>query len=1322
MSIEENGAHCETEKVRGKVVGIGASAGGLKSLQAFFSKTKSDDQVSYVVIQHLSPNFPSHMDDLLGRHTDLAIHHAEDGMEIEKGGIYLMPSNKTMIASNGKLLLSDKGDEARLSYPIDIFLRSLATEYGKDAIAVILSGTGSDGTRGCAEIHKRGGFVICESAETAEFAAMPLSVKDAGFANYLLPPHEMSDIIHRYINEQLDDMTNVDDMEEALSPSIYDSIISVLQGEVNVDLSHYRRSTLDRRIMRRAQKECEGDLQKYVQFLKENPDEAGKLCNDLFIGVTEFFRDREAFEQLDKECIAQIIKGAETDKIIRIWVCGCATGEEAYTIAILFSEQMALQDKHLEVKIFATDILKSNLDFASQGVYSGEALKSIKEDKIQKYFSAEGDDMWRCRPAIRQMIVFAPHNVLASAPFTHLNLICCRNLLIYLNAAAQNKVMQLFHFGLKDKGYLFLGKSESIGKMADEFEVISQQNQIYQKLRESGWKSNAADLIRPFALPTRTAYNRDKTVRMLGVYDELLAEYMPPGFVVDEEQNLVHTFAGAEKFFQIKAGRSTNNALDLIHNDVRIHLARGLQQIFKSGNSENKFTITVNLDAGPVRTTVTIKRLRLSRDEKRHAFVTFDTNADEKIKATPPNIVGHTPTPGEPVDQSIMDHISELEEELQYTKENLQTAVEELEASNEELQATNEELTASNEELQSSNEELHSVNEELHTVNEELQDKNVALSRAKADLESLLHSTDIGVIYLDKEMKIRRFTPNVINLFDLQDRDVGRSLSSFNYSFEYPDLLDDIGSVLNGGKVVEREIYGADQHSRILRVLPYWREDKVDGVLLVFIDISAVRRAEHTIKQLTEAVESASDAIIATDTHGKVLAWNHGAEKMYGFNKAEAIGANLHDLIISVEDIDEFQASFGDVLQGAEVESLQTTRLTKKGDRLDIFKRMSPIRRNGAIVGVSMIDRDFTLQKKTINKLARKEKEQRALARLLTSILDNLPDMLFVFDEDGNLTKTSPDAESLLTNSDVRDKVLPFLLKCVGEVEKSGSPKLPSNFEGVQEFRFKGEIRHFLPRVIPILNNTDEYEGAVVALQDVTEFKMLDEVKSSLLGTVSHELKTPITSIRMAIWMTADESIGPLNDRQKMVLNTAREEVERLLRTTNVLLDLTRFEEGYADLNIVRMPPHELVRTVIGAYTNTNFLQHDIVVDVDENLPYIRVDRDRIAQAYENLIRNAIKFGPNDKPITTKVYQQDNMICFEVQDFGPGIPDEHKEKVFRKFYRVPSEEERSGSGLGLSIFKEFVQAHSGVVGVRNNKPRGSIFYFKLPIDQAPDKG
>lgn len=844
MAVE--GQHQKPQKYESLyIVGIGASAGGLESLEQMFRHMPSDSGMAFVVIQHLSPDFKSFMDELLSRQTDIPVCRAEHEMEVEANHIYLIPPRKEMIISGGKLLLSDKDPKQALTLPIDHFFRSLAQEAGSCAMAVVLSGSGSDGSRGIRDIHAAGGLVICESLNTAKFDGMPISAMDTGVVDLELSPEQIPQALIKHVRTLLG---ATDDGSPSIDHQGFADIFELLNREYGLDFSHYKSTTVGRRIHRRLPMNKIGNLTDYTVRLKNDAIELNALYKDLLIGVTRFFRDPGAFEALDKEVIPELLTRVPPDQEIRVWVAGCATGEEAYSVAMLLHEQLEAAGRPINAKVFATDAHRGSLEIASQGVYSDDALADVPEERLARYFQRKADGN-HVGQELRQMIVFAPHNVLKDAPFTKLDLITCRNLLIYFQPLAQKKTLSLFHFGLKVGGVLMLGPSETPGELQEEFDPIDEHWKLYRKRRDVALSTDARQPLRPpellrrsplIAPPMRTVAD----AALVAAYDTLLSRYMPAGLLISDRRELLHVFGAGDKYLRIKPGRSTSDLFDLLHDDFKASVTGAIQKLRKDLVPVQYSGIRASLDGREGLYRVSAESIENRRSKTVQIFISI-----VEIEQLFPT-EDHDGAPRRldaDANQLSRDRIENLESELRYTKENLQATIEQLEASNEELQATNEELMASNEELQSTNEELHSVNEELYTVNAEYQKKIAELVELHADIESLLASTEVGTIFLDQELKIRKFTPSISRAFQLLPQDVGRRIDSFAHSMLHADLVQDIQAVLRGGPPCEREVSDHEGRSYLLRIFPYQTPRGINGAVLTLVDVSPLKKAESDL-------------------------------------------------------------------------------------------------------------------------------------------------------------------------------------------------------------------------------------------------------------------------------------------------------------------------------------------------------------------------------------------------------------------------------------------------------------------------------------------
>jgi two-component system CheB/CheR fusion protein len=941
------------------VVALGASAGGLEALEKFFDNMPADSGLAFVVIQHLSPDFKSLMDELLARHTKLAILRVADGMAIEPNSIYLIPPKKEMIVSGGKLLLTDKDPTQGLSLPIDTFFRSLAHEYGRNAIAVVLSGTGSDGSRGIRAIHDAGGFVIVQDEASANFDGMPRSAIDTGVVDAVLPPRDMAGAILDYVQGR--PLTLIAPSSEGQPTATgIDEIFRVLNDAYGLDFSYYKPNTVARRVERRMQLSRTASLSEYVRRLRIDADELNSLYRDLLIGVTKFFRDGEAFQRLESEVLPQILNRVPSDDDLRIWVAGCATGEEAYSLSILVHEALSARRRLLRVKIFATDVHQASLDYASAGVYSEEALADVPALRLERYFTKHPAG-YQVAQELRKLIVFAPHNVIKDAPFTKLDLVCCRNLLIYLQPHAQKKAISLFHFALKPSGILFLGPSESPGEISDEFDTLDRHWKIFRKRRD-------IRLPNDFRLPlspglTRWRVTQGKSagdsrglpdIQLLRAYDALLSEYVPPSLMVNDRRELIHSFAGAGKYLALPDGRLSNDILDLVEPDLKLALAGALQRVAKE--KEPIVYGSVHLRSLPEGELLrlSVKPLAIQSTGEEYYLISFVTHA----KPSPPASETHID-----FDQASRDRLVELEDELRYTKENLQATIEEMETTNEELQATNEELVASNEELQSTNEELHSVNEELYTVNAEHQRKITELTELTDDMDNLLRSTDIGTIFLDRALRIRKFTPQIYHTFQILPQDIGRSIETFSHNVLHESLLADVQQVFQTEMPFEKDVQDRNGRWYLLRILPYRSKGRVDGVVITLIDISSLKRVERELRRMSKVYMDGADPIVIEDLSGHIVDLNEEALRAYRWSRQEIIGQPVSKLI-PAEHVDHGEQLRERCRNQEHLRNVESIRCDRAGNCHPVLLTLSLLTDEaGAPIGIASIAKNIQKQK-----------------------------------------------------------------------------------------------------------------------------------------------------------------------------------------------------------------------------------------------------------------------------------------------------------------------------------------------------------------------
>ncbi|KAA1259599.1 Aerobic respiration control sensor protein ArcB [Rubripirellula obstinata] len=974
------------------VVGIGASAGGLESLEKLFRNLSPDTGMAFVVLQHLSPNFKSMMYELLGRDTAMTIHRAEDGMRVQANSVYLLPPKKEMVIRNGELSVQDKAPGNGLALPIDLFFESLALDCGPQAIAVVLSGSGSDGSRGIVEIAKHGGFVISESLDTAKFDGMPASATATGVVDEILKPEEIGALLALIASKpnvtRTARIAAVNRRDDQLLGM--EAIYQQFRRAYEIDFGVYKDTTVLRRVHRRMAMAGIENVDDYADRLADDNEELEALYCDLLIGVTQFFRDPDTFDYLGNHIFPDLIHNCDANQPLRVWVAGCATGEEPYSIAIALHEAFERAGQMLNLKMFATDVHRSSIEHAGRGVYAGDVLQGVDGERLEKYFIRR-DDGFQVSPSIRKSIVFAPHNVLSDAPFTDLDLVSCRNMLIYFQGVAQNRSLSMFHYGLRKGGILLLGGSESPGELAGEFDVVQERSRIYRKRRQvrlpNEFRSplkrpSSADLHISSARSARSV-QQNKAIEP-SLYDQLLNKLMPPSLLIDENRNLIESFGGAQKFLRFPSRQPSLDILDLVDKSLRTTLSGAISRTLKDNQPVRYSNVMLRVDEGEQAYNLTVTPILHSSISGKHHVISFEATAGAAAVVSEATVESYD---GE-LDAS-RDHIRQLEDDLRYSRENLQATIEELETSNEELQATNEELIASNEELQSTNEELHSVNEELFTVNSEHQSKITELAELNEDMNHLLENTDVATVFLDKDLCVRRFTSRVSNVFDFVDHDIGRSIKSFSPRFSASDLVGQLTTVIETGQAFECETFAEDGTCYLMRILPYRIGRSVEGVVLMLVNISSMEVLRERLRWMSAIVETSDDAIIGQDLDGMVTSWNSGAERLYGYSAEEVIKKHVSFLIPKKRQT-EVTEYLEKIATGQRLHTRDTVRVRKDGTEIHVSITVSPVfDGNGKLIGISKIARDVSERIKMESEIRDEIRKREAFLATLSHELRN---------------------------------------------------------------------------------------------------------------------------------------------------------------------------------------------------------------------------------------------------------------------------------------------------------------------------------------------
>jgi two-component system, chemotaxis family, CheB/CheR fusion protein len=877
------------------IVGIGASAGGIEALKEFFGVMPADAGLAFVVIQHLNPNQPSHMATLLAKSTGMEVAQAEDGAAVEANCIYTIPPNKFLLVEGATLRLTEIVKRDGLRMPIDFFFRSLAQDQRENAIAVLFSGSGSDGTLGIREVHGAGGLVIVQDPRAAQFDSMIEHALATGMVDYTLPVREIPGAILRYLQRNHSAESQPD--EKATQDGI-DSILRLLASQGKNDFRCYKATTIHRRVQRRMGLKQIHELAEYHQLLSEHPEELERLSKDMLIGVTSFFRDPEVFEELRTSAVAPLVQGKNNGAPLRVWVAGCATGEEAYSIVMLFMEEMTRAQKSFKLQVFASDIDPEALKGAREGIYSESIVSDISEERLARFF-VKRDGTYQVDKQVREAVTFASHNLLSDPPFLNVELLSCRNLLIYIEPEMQKRILNLFAFALKPGGYLFLGKSETPLEQSEMFEPVAKSARVFRRNRAAGVA--LPDLMTPrIGMAASSTYNVDKPppIKLSELNQQVLLKHFNASVVlIDQNGDIRHFYGPTRRYLSHPFGDAS---LSLFHMVQQRHASQ--------------FRLLVE-QAGQQNRTVRLKRLEFTTDDAVELVdVTVTPIVERQSGATLFAVIFEgraAPQKGrssrgreaqsETVSAGLEAENQSLREQLQAASDGFQVTHEELTAANEEVLAINEELQSTNEELVTSKEELQSLNEELITTNNQLTDKVEELGRTNDDLANFLNTSEVRTLFLDRKLCIRRFTPTATGLMNLLPLDVGRPLSHISNKLIDTDLVAIAAGVLKTLIPAEKETYTVDGQWYLLRCVPYrTADDLIDGVVYTFTDVTRLKRSEQAMLEARSYAENVlntmREPLVVLDSELKVVSANRAFYEFFQVSPEETEQRLIYEL------------------------------------------------------------------------------------------------------------------------------------------------------------------------------------------------------------------------------------------------------------------------------------------------------------------------------------------------------------------------------------------------------------------------------------------
>ena len=915
-----------TDSVKGvlafPVIGLGASAGGLEALEQFFEAMSVSSGAAFIIISHLDPHHVSLMSELLQNHTSMPVAQIVDATKIKADHVYIIPPNRDLAIVNGILQLLEMHHPRGAKLPINHFFNSLAQDQGANAIGIILSGTGSDGSLGIKAIKAEFGMTMAQSEDSAKYDGMPRSAIATGMVDYVLPPEEMSVQLLAYLSHsKYQAPSAITPMAEMASKALQ-KIFAILRARTGHDFSQYKKNTIYRRIERRMHVHQIDDMTGYLHYLQESDIEADILFNELLIGVTSFFRDADAFASL-KISLISLLESKPEDYTIRIWVTGCSSGEEAYSVAMLMIECMELLKRHFSVQVFGTDIDDKAITIARSGLYSASILSDVSEMRLQRFFIKEEGGNYRIKKNVREMLIFATQNLIKDPPFTKLDLLCCRNLLIYLGPELQKSLFPLFHYSLKPDGVLFLGSSESIGQHTDYFKPLDKKWKIFRSIPSRGVNrplidfpaSKLGKLTAEFASSDSQQLEEASALQMLEAI--LQQSDAAPCVIINQACNITYIYGKTGKFLEPAQGKVSVNLLEMLRPGLKKELVEAIHKVSVHKQEVICKGLSVEYNASQLKVDLLVKPILASSAMRGMIMIVFDEVSGKKREQQSKRRVAA---------KGLTRSIEELEQALIHTREDLQTTIEELETSNEELksineelQSTNEELQSTNEELETSKEELQSLNEESTTVNAELQGRIDELSEVNDDMKNLLDSTDIATVFLDSDLCIRRFTPRLTDIIPLGVHDSGRPISHFATALVDVDLAHDAQQVLDDLITREKEIVSQNSKVYLLRLRPYRTVNNViDGVVITFQDIPGRKRAENVTLQQAHFVEgivnTVREPLIILNSSLQVVSANASFYATFIVSPNETKGRYIYELGNGQWNIPELIALLEDIL------------------------------------------------------------------------------------------------------------------------------------------------------------------------------------------------------------------------------------------------------------------------------------------------------------------------------------------------------------------------------------------------------------------------
>jgi two-component system CheB/CheR fusion protein len=1320
------------------VVCVGASAGGLEAFTQLLSALPTDTGMAFVLVSHLSPSHASHLAEILSRATSMPVNEVKDEPKVQPNCVYVIPPDWSMIIAKGSLKLLPRHKVDGRHHPIDLFLESLAEDQKHKAIAVILSGTGSDGTLGMDEIKAAGGITFAQD-ESAAYEGMPRSAVMAGTVDFRLSPsdiaRELSKIArHAYVGTDGPPERIVDGAQTT-------QILRLLHHSSGVDFTNYKAPTLRRRIARRMALHKVETLTEYAEYLKDHPVELDALFQDILINVTSFFRDPETFELLKTRVFPRIVADHDSSDAIRLWVVGCSTGEEAYSLAIVFSEFMEREGRTWPVQIFATDLNGAGIERARGGLYPKSIAARVTPERLRRYFY-ELDGKFRVAKAIRDLCVFAKHNVLEDPPFSRMDLISCRNMLIYLEPVLQHHLMPTLHYALKSAGVLLLGGSESTGVHGELFDPIDGKHRFY------GRRPTANRLPPPLVDGSRLdrrkhplAAAQAEARRGEGAQREadriLLARYTPPGVLVTEDLEILQFHGDTSAYLSPLAGKASLNLVKMLREGLLAPVRSTIAQAKQEGGSARKNDVRVKGNGPePRRVDIEVVAVKGAADGRGGFLLLFHEPAPIAPRLRVPRSTASRAS------RASGNELEQLKQELAATKDYLQSVIEQQEAANEELQSANEEIQSANEELQSINEEIEtskeemeSSNEELATVNEELQNRNAELGRSNNDLVNLLASVQMAIIMLGPDLRIRRFTPMAETMLNLIPTDVGRPLTDIKLNVDVPDLDVVLGDVLQNVQPFQRDVQDRAGRWFSLRVRPYrTTENHIEGAVIALIDIDSIKKNAESLRVGAERLRIMYDrapvGIFETALDGRFERVNDKFCEMTGRTRDALLSLRSED-ITHPDDLAAHREDFERIRAGVVPSVRRETRYVREDGQsvwVELHRFSIPDEQGKPAFSVGIAE-DIGERKETETALRRREARFRTL-------MNSAPALIWVSGLEGMEYVNQAYLEYLgVESNDVFGNAWTYFLHpedrdgYAAAYDQAVKNTLP--FE--HQFRFRrsdGEYRWMMAVALPQFGPAGKFAGYTGASFDISSLKQAemslrttDQRKDEFIAMLAHELRNPLAPITNIVQMMRTRDLDP------KTLAWAHEVLDRQLRNigrmVNDLLDVSRVSHGKIQLHRERVELSDLVTRSVDALRATiQAADKQIAIELPTEPVILFADPVRLEQAIGNLVHNAVKFTPQGGHISVRATLSDSpkAVRLHIRDDGDGIAGDALPRVFDLFMQANTSLDRAqgGLGIGLSLVRGLVELHGGTVEAKSDGPgTGSEFTVTLPVTDVP---